>query len=179
MSLLDIGGGFPGDDTGAVTFEQIAQQVNPTLDNLFPKSIDVIAEPGRFFSHSCGSLATKVISRRFVTEQAKKDAGAEASAPDVYYYIGDGTYGSFNCKIADHYIPEKIECFTDSDKLISSRVFGPTCDGFDTLYDNEMLPLMEIGDMMFFRNMGAYTTAAASNFNGINSPEITYVKTTN
>lgn len=68
MSLLDIGGGFPGDDSGPVTFEQIAQQVNPVLDNLFCQSVNVIAEPGRFFSHSCGSLATKVISRRFVTE---------------------------------------------------------------------------------------------------------------
>jgi len=34
---------------------------------------------------------------------------------------------------------------------------------------------MEIGDMMVFKNMGAYTIAAASNFNGINSPEVTYV----
>jgi len=36
MNLLDIGGGFPGDDDGAVTFEQIAHKVNPLLDNLFP-----------------------------------------------------------------------------------------------------------------------------------------------
>ena len=54
MNLLDIGGGFPGDDSGPVTFEQIAKQVNPVLDNLFPDSVKVIAEPGRFFSHSCG-----------------------------------------------------------------------------------------------------------------------------
>lgn len=137
MSLLDIGGGFPGDDAGEVSFEQIAQQINPLLDNLFPKEVNVIAEPGRFFSHSCGTIATKVIARRFVTEQAKKDAGAGANAPDIYYYIGDGTYGSFNCMIADHYTPEEVECLTDSKKMVTSRVFGPTCDGFDTIYDSK------------------------------------------
>lgn len=84
------------------------------MDELFPKSVEVIAEPGRFFSHSCGSIATKVISRRFITESAKKNSNAEPSSPDVMYYIGDGTYGSFNCIYSDHYTPENVECITNA-----------------------------------------------------------------
>ena len=39
MRLLDIGGGFPGDDDGALTFTQIANCIGPMLDQLFPKDV--------------------------------------------------------------------------------------------------------------------------------------------
>ena len=41
MRLLDIGGGFPGDDDGALTFAQIANCIGPLLDKLFPKEVSV------------------------------------------------------------------------------------------------------------------------------------------
>ena len=34
---------------------------------------------------------------------------------------------------------------------------------------------MEIGDWLYFENMGAYTMAAASNFNGFMTPRMHYV----
>ena len=37
-----------------------------------------------------------------------------------------------------------------------------------------MLPLLNVEDWLIFRNMGAYTLVAASNFNGMNLP-IVYI----
>ena len=37
------------------------------------------------------------------------------------------------------------------------------------------LPEMHVGDWMLFENMGAYTVAAASTFNGFQRPNIYYV----
>lgn len=37
------------------------------------------------------------------------------------------------------------------------------------------LPEMHVGDWMLFENMGAYTVAAASTFNGFQRPTIYYV----
>jgi len=178
MNLLDIGGGFPGDDDGEVSFANIAEVINPLLAIHFPmESVSVMAEPGRFFSHASATLACKVMARRVVSEKSRV-----AEEPEVLYYIGDGVYGSFNCILFDHYTPPKpvlvpAKAGNDLDKLMSCTVFGPTCDGIDTIYDKIELPLMNIGDMLVFKHMGAYTIAAASNFNGIRKPNIVYVRT--
>lgn len=57
----------------------------------------------------------------------------------------------------------------------SITVFGPTCDSMDVLSRGVLLPKMEVGDWMYFQNMGAYTSAAASIFNGFPTTEKFYV----
>ena len=59
--------------------------------------------------------------------------------------------------------------------LYPSTVFGPTCDSMDVLSRGVLLPKMDIGDWMYFQNMGAYTSAAASTFNGFPTTETFYV----
>ncbi|KAL7498813.1 hypothetical protein ACHAWT_006670 [Skeletonema menzelii] len=61
------------------------------------------------------------------------------------------------------------------ENLYSSTVFGPTCDSMDVLSRGVLLPKMSIGDWMYFQNMGAYTSAAASTFNGFPTTEKFYV----
>ena len=58
-----------------------------------------------------------------------------------------------------------------------STVFGPTCDGLDTVLRDYPLPLLTPGDWLAFPNMGAYTLAGASAFNGFfaDSPSVVYV----
>ena len=50
--------------------------------------------------------------------------------------------------------------------LYSSTVFGPTCDSIDVISRSVLLPKLAVGDYLYFTNMGAYTMAAASSFNG-------------
>lgn len=185
FKFLDIGGGFPGDDEGGITLQEIGDVVNSTIERLFESDVAVISEPGRFFSHSTATLAAKVIGRRTVRSPGEED-------PAVLCYIGDGIYGSFNCMLYDHYTPatpvhmpaqsgdSKISDHskvTDSSELIKTRVFGPTCDGLDTIYQSVELPSMKIGDWLVFHNMGAYTIAAASRFNGLEKPRVRYIRT--
>ena len=59
--------------------------------------------------------------------------------------------------------------------LYPSTVFGPTCDSMDVLSRGVLLPKMDVGDWMYFQNMGAYTSAAASTFNGFPTTEKFYV----
>lgn len=176
--LLDIGGGFPGDDE-VIDFADIGKVIHAELDNLFPDLADIIAEPGRFFSHSSATLATRVIARREMRTKKEGD-------PDVLYYVADGVYGSFNCILFDHYKPAPPMPYSadgvqisvaDENAQVPSHVFGPTCDGLDTLYENLTLPKLKMGDWLVFQNMGAYTLAAASRFNGIEKPTVVYVRT--
>jgi ornithine decarboxylase len=64
FTLLDIGGGFPGNTPQGLKFEDIARVLGPTVDELFPPRVKVIAEPGRYFVTSAFTLAVNIIARR-------------------------------------------------------------------------------------------------------------------
>ncbi len=62
-----------------------------------------------------------------------------------------------------------------SEKLVSSSVWGPTCDSIDKICMKTMLPeRLQTGDWLGFDNMGAYTICAASQFNGFQVSKVVY-----
>jgi ornithine decarboxylase len=42
---------------------------------------------------------------------------------------------------------------------------GPTCDSIDVIDDHLDLPMLDAGDLVVGRQMGAYTAACATDFN--------------
>lgn len=54
-------------------------------------------------------------------------------------------------------------------------IWGPTCDGLDRIAEVCTLPDMQVGEWLLFENMGAYTVAASSTFNGFQKPDIYYI----
>jgi len=108
------------------------------------------------------------------------------SAPlqdDFAYYINDGVYGAFNNIMFDHaqVRPRVLRMSADESipkegkSLFASTVFGPTCDSIDVIARSVLLPRLKVGDWMYFANMGAYTMAASSSFNGFTPSEKVYV----
>lgn len=59
--------------------------------------------------------------------------------------------------------------------MYSCSIWGPTCDGLDRIVEQCCLPDMQVGDWLVFENMGAYTVAASSTFNGFQRPDIHYI----
>ena len=80
------------------------------------------------------------------------------------YYVDDGVYHSFSAILFDHLVPVVKSVKVGVEAV--SVVFGPTCDGLDTITETASLPELEVGDILFSRNMGAYTNASATYFNG-------------
>ena len=134
MNLLDIGGGFPAryDDT-VRPFRELAKVINTEIDRLFPKHIQVLAEPGRFLAAPCG------ISVAEVTGKAVRDG-------KTCYYINDGVYHTYSGVIFDH-CKYPIHAFKQGPTQICS-VFGPTCDALDVVSMAENLPDLERGDLV-------------------------------
>jgi len=91
------------------------------------------------------------------------------------YYVNDGVYQSFNCIFFDHISPTPL-VFDVGDRktLYKCTIFGPTCDSMDCIAKDIWLPELEVGEWLYFKNMGAYTVAAASPFNGFSSCPTTY-----
>ncbi|KAK9821936.1 hypothetical protein WJX81_005453 [Elliptochloris bilobata] len=179
MDLLDIGGGFCGgtfDASGRVDLGGVPAAVNAALAEHFPPGcgVRVIAEPGRYFAEAAATLACLVYGVR--------DGRAPGGGPARDYWITDGLYGSMNCLLYDHAV---LACRPlgrgaksgAGAQLLPSTVFGPTCDGLDTVLRDHPLPRMENGDWLVFPKMGAYTHTGASAFNGFDatSPHVFYV----
>jgi ornithine decarboxylase len=163
MNLLDIGGGFPGNTGTEDYFSEIAAAVNRALEEYFPEdgSIRIIAEPGRYYVASAYTLATSVIATREMID-------SETNETKYMYYINDGVYGSFNCVLYDHYVPEpSFLANNESNEQFTSSIWGPTCDGLDCIHSSIKIPKLNIEDWVLWKNMGAYTISAAVEFNGL------------
>jgi ornithine decarboxylase len=163
MNLLDIGGGFPGNTGTEDYFNEIATAVNAALDEHFPNddNVRIIAEPGRYYVASAYSLATNVIASREMID-------SETNETKYMYYINDGVYGSFNCVLYDHYVPEPTFLTNNqSDEKFTSSIWGPTCDGLDCIHTSIKIPKLNIGNWILWKNMGAYTISGAVQFNGL------------
>jgi len=168
LCVLDIGGGFSGNDQdGTACFADHARDINQALEELFSDAkVSVIAEPGRFFAASTQTLITTVTS-----------VAGSVSGGAFRYYLNDGVYGSFNCLLYDHArVPTPVvirdnHVLACGSPVFRSTVFGPTCDGLDKLLVDIELPQLQVNDRLLFRNMGAYTSAASTTFNGFPLPK--------
>ena len=54
-------------------------------------------------------------------------------------------------------------------------VFGQTCDGLDTISHSEEPPELEIEDLVYSENIGAYSNASATWFNGFPPATVVHV----
>jgi ornithine decarboxylase len=161
LKLLDIGGGFPAAyDASVPKFSDLARTINHELDRLFPPEIEILAEPGRFLVASAGTAICKIIGK------AMRDG-------KLSYYVDDGVYHTFSGVIFDH-CTYHLESFKRGPKRICA-VFGPTCDALDTISLAEQLPELEIGDYLFSRNIGAYSAASSTHFNGFPPATVVHV----
>jgi ornithine decarboxylase len=190
MHILDLGGGFPGLDvtdgtchtSNGVTFEEMSVIINSMLHQLFPNDSQspmykIIAEPGRFFGQGCQSMINKVMGKSVV---GMTDDGTRKL---IRYYMTDGLYGLLSCIVFDHQdnftpaiLEDKREPKADEPNP-HGVLFGPTCDGLDKIGEIDHLPELEVGDRLIYSQVGAYTSATATSFNGFAPATVFYYDT--
>jgi ornithine decarboxylase len=161
INILDIGGGFPVKyNSKSKSFKSLAKKLNSEMDRLFPKTMEILAEPGRFMVANSATLIAKVIGK--ATRDGKP-----------CYYIDDGVYHTFSGVIFDH-CTYPIKAFKDGERKVSA-VFGPTCDALDTISISEELPDLSIGDYVYAENIGAYSIASSTYFNGFPPAKVIHI----
>ena len=161
LKLLDIGGGFPARyDRQVLPFRELARILSVELNRLFPKNLEILAEPGRFMVGTAATLVAEVIGK---SERDGKRC----------YYLNDGIYHTFSGILFDH-CQYHLKALKKGPKHISA-VFGPTCDALDTISQAEDLPELKLGDLVYSENIGAYSHASSTYFNGFPPAKILHI----
>jgi len=155
---IDIGGGFPAHYIGeSVDLNAFCKPIRNVLSRV-PEHVEILAEPGRVISAPSMALVCKVVGR------AKRRDG-------WWFYLDDGVYGAQSGRLFDG-MQYRMSVFTSSDELSPCVFAGPTCDSIDELGRYPEFPILNMNDVIVFHEMGAYTLASATQFNGIAPPAV-------
>jgi ornithine decarboxylase len=161
LKILDIGGGFPAPYNKHVKpFADLARVINAEIDRLFDNDIQILAEPGRFLVGTAAMSVARVI-------------GKAVRSGKRCYYIDDSVYHTFSGIIFDH-CQYPLKAFKPGRREICA-VFGQTCDGLDCISQSDLLPELEVDDLVYAENIGAYSSASATFFNGFPPAKIVHV----
>jgi ornithine decarboxylase len=163
LRLVDIGGGFPRSYPGfaappLVDYFRAARSAATALP--LTDASEILVEPGRALSAPGLSAVVEVLLRK-----------------EGRLYLNDGMYGIFwELRFKGH---ERfpVRAFRNARPLdgpmASFTLHGPTCDSTDTLPGAVELPSdIQPGDHLEFGNIGAYSLAGRTNFNGFFSDDI-------
>jgi len=161
IKILDIGGGFPVPyDRHVKPFGALAKKINAEISRLFAKDIEILAEPGRFLVATAAAAVARIIGK------AVRDG-------KPCYYIDDSVYHTFSGIIFDH-CSYHFKALKRGETEVCT-VFGQTCDGMDTISQSEVLPRLEIEDLVYSEDIGAYSNASATWFNGFAPAKVVHV----
>ena len=164
IKILDIGGGFPVPyDHSVKPLNVLARKINAEIDRLFAKDIEILAEPGRFLVASAATAISRVIGK------AMRDGKR-------CYYVDDSVYHTYSGIIFDH-CQYRVKALKRGTPGICT-VFGQTCDGMDTIAQSEELPELEIDDLVYSEDIGAYSNASSTWFNGFAPAKVVHVNCT-
>lgn len=152
---IDIGGGFEDH-----SFSNAANEIRRSRGYI-PHNIRLIAEPGRYFAATSQDLFTKVI-------------GKKPAVSGFRYTIDESLYGQFSCIQYDQAKPRWIRVRAPGElprRICKGILYGRTCDALDLIAVGDAEELEE-GDVLYWPNMGSYTSVTASAFNNFPPAEM-------
>lgn len=159
--VVDVGGGFPAEYADGVQVPPLDDYMDQIRNGLkaikLQSDVDIWCEPGRALVAAGCSLLTQVQLRK-----------------DKQLYINDGIYGSLSETIqAGVKLPARLVRLSDpvANTVDDFTLNGPTCDSLDVLPDPFKLPSdAREGDWVEIDQIGAYSNAVSTRFNGF-APE--------
>ncbi len=156
LEVVDLGGGFkvpykPGEE--GTDIERLGEKVREefeTYEKKYQRHFQVWFEPGKFMVSECGHFVTSV--------NVLKQSGPVCFAgvdSGLNHLIRPMFYGAYH----------RIDNISNPGGAIKTySVVGNICET-DTFAEDRPLPEVREGDLLVFRNAGAYCFEMASNYN--------------
>jgi diaminopimelate decarboxylase len=151
LEYVDLGGGLGVSYDGAAV-PSLHDYVSALVEEIRPTGLPIVLEPGRAIAAPAGALVARVVDvkpRTDETDFAIIDAGmTELLRPALYS--------------AFHRI-EPVAARSDRERVY--EIVGPVCESSDVVGRDRTLPQLEVGDLVAIRDVGAYGSVMASNYN--------------
>lgn len=170
IEVVNLGGGYPctlHKDIPSLT--TIKQSINESIARDFAHdgSVKFYIEPGRGLVGDSALIVSRII-------------GKAERGPERWIVLDVGVYnGLLECCGGIRYriVTDKELSIQGSEpKKVLYRIAGPTCDSWDLMSDGYQLPEdLEVGDILYILNTGAYTLSLSTNFNGFDFPELHFL----
>ncbi len=156
LTVLNIGGGFPVRYIDRVVqVEEIEELLGREISSRFTSEVKVQIEPGRAVVAEAGVMVSRVI-------------GKARRAGQNWLYLDVGVFNGLMEAVGG----------IQYTFIVASRAFqkrwtvaGPSCDSFDVIQKDVLLPEPHVGDLVLILSAGAYTVSYASEFNGFAIPK--------
>lgn len=164
LAVISTGGGLPIPYREGEAAFDVARFVREWLETRraiesdLGRAVELEVEPGRYLAAECGVLVTEVrgTKRSGSVDYVLVDAG-------FHTLLRPAMYGAFH----------RITALLKDDAPRGPRVVaGPLCESGDVLtqgdggeLEPQMLPSLEVGDLLVVHDAGAYGMAMASNYN--------------
>ncbi len=156
LSVLNIGGGYPIRYTkNVVDITTIEKNINTLIYKKFPRSTKIFIEPGRAVVGDAGIFVSRVI-------------GKAQRGDDDWLYIDVGVFNGLMESVGGIKYSYIVQGPGQPRKW---TLAGPSCDSFDVIDKDIVLPEPAIGNLVLILSSGAYTISYASEFNGFSIPE--------
>ena len=153
---VDIGGGFGipyTDDEEELNIERTGEMVTNVFKEKCAKygfgEPELVLEPGRYLAANAGYLLSKVTA---IKHSYKTFVGLDAGMNTL---IRPALYGAFH----------RTEVYNKPDKTQTVNLCGQICENSDIFAKNIQFPLAEEGDIVTFKDAGAYGYVMSSNYN--------------
>ena len=150
IKFLDLGGGIGINykDEKIINFNSYAKIISDISNDLGCK---LILEPGRILVAESGILVTRVL---FIKKNKKK------------------TFAIIDTGMNDLLRPALYDAYHDIQSIKKGigrkslyTIVGPICETADTFAKNKLLNRLNTGEILFFKNVGAYGASMSSSYN--------------
>ncbi|XP_077512418.1 ornithine decarboxylase-like [Amblyomma americanum] len=174
MTVLDLGGGFPGGLRNIDKYKEVCISIRRAIDEYFPasKGVQIIAEPGQYFVTSAYYLAVRVVCKRrrdLVIDgvlQPHQDVFVNESRDNC---VSRHLYQYSDVRIVP--LQEPLE----RPRNVLTTLWGGTCNPLDLIDPEKLFFDVDVDEWLLMDNMGAYTLSFACGFNGTGFPAVHYI----
>ena len=138
----------------------LAKAIGSELERLFPQPIDILAEPGRFLVASAATAVAQIIGK------AVRDG-------KLCFYVDDGVYQTFSGVIFDH-CQYPLKSFKKGPSRSVPCSVQPATRSTRSVWRSNC-PTWSWGISSTLPNIGAYSAASSTSFNGFAPAKVVHV----
>lgn len=145
LDYIDVGGGFYGIFPDKPTYQQYSDAFYNALKDYGLDYLRIIVEPGNALVASCFSFLSEVIDVKEVEK-------------GLWFITTDGSRNDIDPFFRKtSYLDEEIYTITDAPHVKQQIISGCTCLEYDRLFSLNGKQLLNVGDRILYKNVGAYT----------------------